>query len=71
MSVVIERRASTLYEGEGADLVLYISGGKAEIERLWDALHGNSSWEVLTGVDGRVVLKPTVMKGRRRMIVVN
>lgn len=66
MTVTITRRTTTLYTDEKADMVLYVDGLPEDIDAFWKGLRTEEKWEIVIGVDGRIVLKPETPKKRRR-----
>lgn len=66
MTVTITRRTTTLYTDEKADMVLYVDGLPEDINAFWKGLRTEEKWEIVIGVDGRIVLKPETPKKRRR-----
>lgn len=66
MTVTITRRTTTLYTDEKADMVLYVDGLPGDINAFWKGLRTEEKWEIVIGVDGRIVLKPETPKKRRR-----
>ncbi len=58
MTLTINRRVSTLYSGEKADLVLYINGNPETIASMWDVFKHTEWKEPFIGADGRITFVP-------------
>lgn len=63
MTFTINRRATTLYSEEAADLVLYIDGEPETIRALWGAFKNGTWKDPFIGKDGRVTLVPEKVVG--------
>lgn len=61
MTLTINRRATTLYSEEKADMVLYIDGDPETVRALWGAFRNGTWKDPFIRRDGRITLVPEVV----------